>query len=685
MSINISARQFSLTVNGIDRAANLVSFNLSQSEVSNSACLISGTMTLQANYNEIVDFTYLASPAIGANWARGVEVVYKVADDSGTLQNFVLSGLRLFILKEPSVPDSQTNQITLQIGDEATLKNYRSADQDLSGVVAGVSTDRNTVIDRYLSGAGISKSISSIPYPFTFPQPKTQGNSFIDIAGKMARSAGHILYTDSDGVFTNTAIDFDATAIASYQINTDEQLFEPVDGTTQETPVDELTVAGIVTEIESVSYPVVNQTISYARYIFFDRASSTYKNYRYIAKRVTVTDYGFDGFESRVVVLTEGSVLLSTSLEELATNEAAFVVPQSEVLTITRYDSKSRISQEIVETDYFVTAARLEVFSAFGLGIGNARLFLDTQRFDGKDETTIYTYTDSDVLLAKRLETQIYSQVIAFGAPQNLLYTKTAKEETWGNGTYTVANFYQQVSLVVVSSSTFGLGGARLPTRYDAKAGDWESANSETVYSTDGSTEPPKTQYRIPFTPIETQVTAIVKAQPFAGDSFYNRSPPIQVDYLVSQAQAQNFGETYLRLLYGRKQSFVFATAYRDELRNLKPLAPLKVQYRGVIYDCLADGISWSHSLTEMIIGMRLIVIGTALAATPLVVSKPVIASPLITATIRQSSAFNCEIITEQYLGGVINQRSFFVCTIVQDLAISARIIQTSTVTATIT
>jgi hypothetical protein len=210
-------------------------------------------------------------------------------------------------------------------------------------------------------------------------------------------------------------------------------------------------------------------------------------------------------------------------------------------------------------------------------------------------------------------------------------------------------------------------------------------ANSETVYSTDGSTEPPKTQYRIPFTPIETQVTAIVKAQPFAGDSFYNRSPPIQVDYLVSQAQAQNFGETYLALLYGRKQSFVFATAYRDELRNLKPLAPLKVQYRGVIYDCLADGISWSHSQTEMIIGMRLIVIGTALAATPLVVSKPVIASPLITATIRQSSSFECEIITEQYLGGVIEQRSFFVCTIVADLAISARIRQTSTFTATIT
>ena len=105
MTTNISARNFSLTINGIDRKANFLSLSLSQDELGDKAVLIKGTITLRANYSERTDFTYMASPAIAANWARGVQVVYRIANDSGTLTDHLLSGARLFILQEPAPPD----------------------------------------------------------------------------------------------------------------------------------------------------------------------------------------------------------------------------------------------------------------------------------------------------------------------------------------------------------------------------------------------------------------------------------------------------------------------------------------------------------------------------------------------------------------------------------------------------
>ena len=160
MTTNISARPLSLTINGIERKQNLISLAISSNELSDSGIIQTGSITLKANYNEILNFTYLASPAIGANWARGAEVIFKIADENYGV---------FYILKEPDPPDPQDYQIEIQIGDIAALLNYRSANIDVSGITAGVATARNTVIERYLARAGASYAISSIPYPFYSP------------------------------------------------------------------------------------------------------------------------------------------------------------------------------------------------------------------------------------------------------------------------------------------------------------------------------------------------------------------------------------------------------------------------------------------------------------------------------------------------------------------------------------
>lgn len=694
MAINLSARQFSLTINGVTRTLNVLNINLSQNELGSEGVFVTGEIELQANYSEVTDFTYLASPSIGANWARGASVVYQIANDSGTLVNHPLSGGALYILKEPAPPDANF-RIKIQVGDQAALRNYRTADTDPSAVVAGVSTARNTVIERYLAASGATYSISSIPYPFAFPQPKTEGNSLISVAAQMARSAGHILYTNAAGTIVNKAINLAASPVATYRIGEDEELFNQVDGSGIETPVDELVISGIRTSIESVSYPKTTVNVVYGVVKYFNRIGFSLnlqlETARYIDKRVTVTDYGWNGSEEKIVVYTESSSLPLTTffsafssntnpLENLLTNPAYFLRPLTETTTIKRYDSKNRLILERTEEDGFLAVAELARSGLLTITTGS----FSSRRVSNKDVTKTYTYDDSDVLQSIRTETQQY--VVLYNAiVEEAFYGKTAKVESWSAGSYSVENFYKPATLKF--NADYGLSRIAYTSLTSSTVeGNWESAGSELVYATDGSTKPPATTYRKPYEPIEEQINVKLTARPFAGQSFYSRSRPIEVPFLESQMQATEYGNTYLALLYGRKQGFEFGTALDNTLLSLTPLSRINILWRGVRYDCLTDGLSWSHTLTQMAIGMRLIVLGTALESDPPETVYPaIVASALIEAALSQLAIIECEISALDFVGGTFSQIGLIGCFVQSGIVIEAQFTQSATITANIT
>jgi len=654
MTLNLSSRNFSLTINGIARTGNLININLSQNELGTEGVFVTGEIELQANYNEVTEFTYLASPTIAENWARGASVVYQIANDTGALVNHPLSGGALYILKEPAPPDSNF-RIKIQVGDQGALLNYRTADTDPSAVVAGVSTARNTVIERYLAASGASYSISSIPYPFSFPQPKTEGNSLVSVAAQMARSANHILHTNASGTIVNKAINLAATAIATYRISEDEQLFDQVDSSGVETPVDQLVIAGIATTIDTTSYPKTNVTISYGNIVWgglvnlLTNIAVPIRRTKYIAKRTTVTDYGWNGAQERVVTLSKSTTLYSSHLNLLDSDPEAFLLPITETETVKRYDARNRLIYEKEETDSFLTSTQLFSITSGAFGVNfrvNPTPQFSTTRVNAKDVIITYSYDETtDVLISKRTETQDY---IVLGN-QDFAFTRLAKVESWNNGFYNVENFFQQNSIVLSFDSIY----TRSP-RFDSTQGEWVSSGGESTYSTDGSTKAPATTYRKPFEPIETQITATLKATPFAGQSFYSRSRPVDVPYLESQLQATEYGNTYLALLYGRKQGFVFGTAISNTLiASLTPLSRVDILWRGVRYRCLTDGASWSHNLAECAIGMRLIVIGTALEADPPETIYPLVAaSALIKISARLSGSIRIGIYQDPFIGG---------------------------------
>ena len=690
MAINLSARQFSLAINGVTRTLNVLNINLSQNELGSEGVFVTGEIELQANYSEVTDFTYLASPSIGANWARGASVVYQIANDSGTLVNHPLSGGALYILKEPAPPDANF-RIKIQVGDQAALRNYRTADTDPSAVVAGVSTARNTVIERYLAASGATYSISSIPYPFAFPQPKTEGNSLISVAAQMARSAGHILYTNAAGTIVNKALNLAASPVATYRIGEDEQLFDQVDSSGIETPVDQLVISGIKTSIESISYPKTTVNVVYGtikvpvlqRSGFLTITTGTLISYRYVQKRTTVTDYGWNGAEEKIVTFVESSIIRTEATDNLGYDQAYFLRPLTESTTIKRYDAKNRLILERTEEDGFLAVAELTRSRLLTITTGS----FSSRRVSNKDVTKTYTYDDSDVLQSIRTETQNYLIDVVFNDVNSLFYGKVAKVESWSANTYSVENFYKPATLTFNGSASanarIGFLGALTLTTIE---GDWESAGSELVYATDGSTKPPATTYRKPYEPIEEQINAKLTARPFAGQSFYSRSRPVEVPFLESQMQATEYGNTYLALLYGRKQGFEFGTALDNTLLSLTPLSRINILWRGVRYDCLTDGLSWSHTQTQMAIGMRLIVLGTALESDPPETVYPaIVASALIEATLSQSAIIECEISALDFVGGTFSQSGFIGCFVQSGIVIEAQFTQSATLTATIT
>lgn len=685
MSVNISARAFSLIINGINRTANVINIALSQNELGDGGVFVSGSITLQANYNQITEFTYLASPSIGANWARGALIVYQVANDSGILVNHILSGGALYILKEPAPPDANY-QITLEVGDQAVLKNYRTADVDVSGVTAGVSTNRDTVITNYLNAATISNSISSVPYPFTFPQPKTEGNSLIDVAAKMARSANHILYTNSSGTVVNKALNLAASPVATYRIGEDERLFDQVDGSGIETPIDELVISGIKTSLESISYPKTTVNIIYGvfrllrpKLIGFTLIGTELISYRFIEKRTTITDYGWNGSEEKIIVLVEVSNIFVVAADNLKDNEAYFLRPLTESTTIKRYDEKNRLILDRTENDGWI----YQVDNQRNVKLGGATPVFSSYKVSTSDITKTYTYDDFDVLQSIRTETQNY---VIVNNNESSFYGKTAKVESWSNGSYSIDNFYKPATLTFNGSTNPQSRISYTSITLGTLEGDWESAGSELVYATDGSTKPPATTYRKPYEPIEQQINLKLTARPFAGQSFYSRSRPIEVPFLESEMQATEYGNTYLALLYGRKQGFIFGTALSDTLLSLTPLSRINIVWRGVRYDCLTDGLSWAHTQTEMAFGMRLIVLGTALESDPPETIYPaIVASALIQGTASQSMITTCEVSALDYLGGTSRQEMLASGYVRAGFAIQGTASQSMTASATIT
>ncbi len=660
MTINLSSRNFSLTIAGVTRTNELSSITLSQpSTLERRDAPRSGSITLTFNPLRYNEFITIGDPVTAANWAVGAAVVFQTSNDSGTLVNWFTG----FILKEPSPPNIGFNEGTLQIdvGDILAYQSQRTADTDVSGVTIGTNTDRDDIVIRVQEDAGItSYSIPSLNYPFNTPIQKT-GGSPIKFAGDLVGADRHVLYCNASGTVIASPIDIAATAIATLTIGQDEASFDPVDGSSIPT-VTELTIAGVVQIPDQGDYPILvtneSSTVFVNPFTSFMISKVTKRNTIYSQSEnllinqeellvnglstgvsVGLIAFGFSG------LYFGSSYTQSYNVKSLAFDTQNRLSKETEITYVQRYKTgvitgtsvagigvmpiiKIGLPQEITRKEtsyiyalegYISTILKSEYKSAFPLitfdPSGNElqstiSLFLqnrETITFNPKGsywvkETipeTTFTLEDSRIS-----SSTITKTLNVNGVDFQVL--------GFNDATFKILN-RQEGSVITRTTSGF-------VTTIEVQG----QGSTNRIIANDGSTRPPSITYSEAAKTKNKEVKATVNAIPLGGVPSKEKRQPLLVDWLTSDAHALEYGQLEIVLINGRKQCRFMVTALTDALLNLRPRSRIDIIFNGILYRCLADAIAFSQDLTKRSIGFMCDVISTSPAATPSTVYRPV-------------------------------------------------------------
>jgi hypothetical protein len=253
MTINISSRGCELIIgsqnwtNWID-ANSGIQIGYPEYQMGSGLMPVTGTITLRYS---IYDTSLPSNPNYFLNpsqWKRGQTVTIRIKNTSGALTYLPCSGQMLYLLKPTQRPIKGIDGIAtlvLNIGCRLALDNFPpEPNRNIAGVVAGISTNRNTIIANILNHINVTNSIGSLPYPIDYPLPKIDGN-WISFAGAIADSAGYYLRCNAAGTVIAEPISLDpSAAIEVYSIGFNEKVWEP-NGDSAENPLEKLILSSI--------------------------------------------------------------------------------------------------------------------------------------------------------------------------------------------------------------------------------------------------------------------------------------------------------------------------------------------------------------------------------------------------------------------------------------------------------
>ncbi len=251
--LNLSSRNCELIIGSqnwtpwID-ASSGIQVGYPEYEMGSGLMPVEGSITLKYS---IYDPNLPSNPNYFLNpsqWKRGQTVSIRIVNIAGTLTYLPCSGQLLYLLRPTQRPKVEMDGIAtlvLNIGCRLALDNFPpEPNRNVAGVVAGVSTNRNTIIGNILDYISVPHSIGSLPYPIDYPLPKTDGN-WISFAGAIADSAGYYLRCNTSGTVIAEPISLDpSAAIETYVISADEKVWEP-SGDSAENPLEKLILSSI--------------------------------------------------------------------------------------------------------------------------------------------------------------------------------------------------------------------------------------------------------------------------------------------------------------------------------------------------------------------------------------------------------------------------------------------------------
>lgn len=249
MTLDLRSVPVKVVVNGLDLSPAFISLSLSTNVWDDSGWFKPrGQLELAAFYDgQPESFDCRANPS---RWAPGNVVAISVDLGAG----WVALPWRLRILSYPNRPYPGQPSITVELGTDADLLNYRTPEGDPGVDEYGTPTSAKSLIDRALSQAGapalaVGDTIATLSLPFS-PEKNT-GGSWMTYAGQVAYAARHILWQQTDGTIRTMLFDLDALTapVATYTVGTNEVDYIP--DAPGEQPPEVVRVHGTTYEISS--------------------------------------------------------------------------------------------------------------------------------------------------------------------------------------------------------------------------------------------------------------------------------------------------------------------------------------------------------------------------------------------------------------------------------------------------
>lgn len=249
MTVDLRSVPVQVVVNGLDLSPSFIALSLSTNVWDDSGWFKPrGQLELAAFYDgQPESFDCRANPS---RWAPGNVVAISVDLGAG----WVALPWRLRILSYPNRPYPGQSSITVELGTDADLLNYRTPEGDPGVDEYGTPTSAKSLIDRALSQAGapalaLADTIATLSLPFS-PEKNT-GGSWMTYAGQVAYAARHILWQQTDGTIRTMLFDLDAltSPVATYTVGTNEVDYVP--DAPGEQPPEVVRVHGTTYEISS--------------------------------------------------------------------------------------------------------------------------------------------------------------------------------------------------------------------------------------------------------------------------------------------------------------------------------------------------------------------------------------------------------------------------------------------------
>ena len=209
MSVNVSIRNYALSIGGLNCTTALMEFSGSDSKLDQSGLVIfTGSMKL----GRPVGFESL-DDRLNSRWARAAPILFDVANDANTLTRAIRFGTLFISDALYDRAEENSGRLNIQCTDLLGLLSNKQGDEgDAPKACVGEGgTSALAAINQLLTLAGVpAPLLVTDPIPGNINAPINGGGGYIQQAGAIAASQGWFLYVDgTTGQIRARSIDVD--------------------------------------------------------------------------------------------------------------------------------------------------------------------------------------------------------------------------------------------------------------------------------------------------------------------------------------------------------------------------------------------------------------------------------------------------------------------------------------------